>query len=93
MTIPEMPPVQSMEAVDLHLRLIVQQLNEIKSTLNDLATRKYVDEEFARVDAKIKNGSFSTFLRRLTEIAVATTAVCTAAGFVYAIVKYIGPKA
>jgi len=87
----DMPTVQSMEAVDLHLRMIVKELREIKSSQDGMVSmlRKEMDARYAELEAKIADNSPRSFLRRITEIAVAVVSVCTAVGFIIAVFRFL----
>ena len=94
--IAERRPATTIGELDIHLGFVMDELKEMReqheTMLRMLATKQEVADLRTELEAKIRNGSFSAFLRRLTEIAVAVTALCTAAGFVYAVLKYVGPK-
>jgi hypothetical protein len=88
-------PATTIGELDIHLGFLLDELTQMREQqdrmLQMLATKTELAELRADLEAKIKNGSVSAFLRRLTEIAVAITAVCTAGGFVYAVLTFIGP--
>lgn len=94
--IAERRPATTIGELDIHLGFLMDELKEMReqqeSMMRLLATKQEVEALRTELEAKIKNGSFSAFLRRLTEIAVAVTALCTAAGFVFAVLKYVAPK-
>ena len=89
----DIPTVQSMEAVDLHLRMIVKQLNEIREHQEDmltkLATKAELADQVAALKTQINGNSPAMFWRRLTEIAVGVVAMCTAVGFVIAVMRFV----
>lgn len=85
----EIPPVQSMEAVDLHLRLILSKIDEIQLRQNEMVTKAEFAAEIQRLNTKIDSGSVQTTWKRVTEIAVGVVAMCTAIGFVVAVVKFL----
>lgn len=87
----DMPTVQSMEAVDLHLRMIVKELRDIKTNQDGMVAmlRKEMDARYAALEAKISENSPRSFLRRVTEIAVAVVSVCTAVGFLIAVFRFL----
>lgn len=88
----EIPPVQSMEAVDLHLRMIVRELRDIKANqaemLKDLATKAELDKQVAGLQRQIDAITPRSIWKRMTEIAVGVTAFATAVGVVVAVVKW-----
>jgi len=92
----ERRPATTIGELDIHLGFLMDEVQAMReqqeSMLRMLATKQELADLRLDLEGKIKNGSFSQFLRRLTEIAVAVTAVCTAGGFVYAVLKYVGPK-
>lgn len=89
-------PATTIGELDIHLGFLMDELKDMREQQENmmrlLATKQELEALRMELESKIKNGSFSSFLRRLTEIAVAITAVCTAAGFVYAVLRYIGPR-
>lgn len=91
--IQERRPATTIGELDIHLGFVMDELKEMReqhdSMLRMLATKQEVSDLRADLEAKIKNGSLTAFLRRLTEIAVAITAVCTAAGFVIAVMRFV----
>jgi hypothetical protein len=89
MMMPEIPTVQSLEAVDLHLRLILQKIDEIQSRQAEMVTKAELAAEIARLNSKIDTNSVRSFWRRLTEIAVGIVALSTAIGFAIAVVEFI----
>jgi hypothetical protein len=87
--IPEMPPVQSMEAVDLHLRLIVEQLREIRARQEQMVTKAELLSTIESLKREISDNSIRTGWRRLTEVAVGVVAMCTAVGFAVALFRFL----
>lgn len=91
--IAERRPATTIGELDIHLGFLMDELKTMReqqdSMLRMLATKQEVSELRAELEAKIKNGSFSSFFRRLTEIAIGVTAVCTAVGFVIAVMRFI----
>lgn len=91
--IQERRPATTIGELDIHLGFVMDELKEMReqhdSMLRMLATKQEVSDLRADLELKIKNGSLTAFLRRLTEIAVAITAVCTAAGFVFAVLRFV----
>lgn len=86
---PDIPPVTSMEAVDLHLRLILSRIDEIQAQQAEMITRAEFERRIAELTAKIETNSVRSFWRRLTEIAVGIVALSTAIGFAIAVVEFI----
>ena len=86
----EMPPVQSMEAVDLHLRLILSKIDELHNRQADMVTKAELAAEISRMTEKIERLSFPSIWRRMTEIAVGIVALATAVGFFVAVLKFFG---
>ena len=84
----DIPPVQSMEAVDLHLRLILQKIDELHTRQQEMVTKGQLDSEIARLTEKIERLSFPSIWRRMTEIAVGIVAISTAIGFMIAVFKF-----
>lgn len=88
----EIPTVKSMEAVDIHLRMIVRELREIKGTqdamLDKLATKVEVTEKIAFLQKQIDAITPRSIWKRMTEIAVGVTALSACAGVIVAIVKW-----
>ena len=89
----EIPTVQSMEAVDLHLRMIVRHLEDIQAAQRDmlrrLATKEELEELRLTLTTQINGNSPSAFWRKLTEIAVGVVAICTAVGFMVAVFRVL----
>jgi hypothetical protein len=84
----DIPPVTSMEAVDLHLRLILQKIDELHSKQSDMVTKGELNAEVARLTEKIERLSFPSIWKRMTEIAVGIVAISTAIGFMVAVFKF-----
>ena len=87
---PDIPPVQSMEAVDLHLRLILQKIEDLHKRQAEMVTRAELTAEIARLTEMINRLSFPSVWRRMTEIAVGIVAISTAIGFFIAVVRFFG---
>jgi hypothetical protein len=87
---PDIPPVTSMEAVDLHLRLILQKIDELNTRQADMVTRAEMSAEIARLTEMINRLSFPSIWRRMTEIAVGIVAISTAIGFFIAVIRFLG---
>jgi hypothetical protein len=86
----DIPPVQSMEAVDLHLRLILQKIEELNKRQGEMVTRAELTAEVTRLTDMINRVSFPSIWRRMTEIAVGIVAISTAIGFFIAVVRFFG---
>lgn len=88
----EIPTVKSMEAVDIHLRMIVRELREIKGTqdamLDKLATKVEVTEKIAFLQKQIDANAPRSIWRRMTEIAVGITALAGAVGVAVAVLRW-----
>lgn len=88
----EIPTVKSLEAVDIHLRMIVRELRDIKSTqdamLDKLATKAELAEKIAHLQNQINANTPRSLWRRLTEIAVGVTALAASVGFLVEIIKW-----
>jgi hypothetical protein len=78
-----------MEAVDLHLRLILARIEELQAQQAEMITRAEFERRIADLTAKIETNSVRSFWRRLTEIAVGIVALSTAIGFAIAVVEFI----
>lgn len=84
----ELPPVKSMEAVDIHLRMIVRELQDIKGNLDKLATKTEVERHVNYLQKQIDAITPRSIWKRMTEIAVGVTALSACAGVIVAIVKW-----
>lgn len=86
---PDIPPVTTMDAVDIHLRLILSRLDELQAQQAEMITRAEFERRIAELTAKIETNSVRSFWRKLTEIAVGIVALSTAIGFAVAVVEFI----
>jgi len=86
---PDIPPVTSMEAVDLHLRLILSRIEELQARQSEMITRAEFERVISELTSKIETNSVRSFWRRLTEIAVGIVALSTAIGFAIAVIEFI----
>lgn len=84
----DLPPVKSMEAVDIHLRMIVRELQDIKGNLGQLATKSEVERQVNYLQKQIDDIKPRSLLRRATEVFVAVTTLAAAAGVLVAVVKW-----
>jgi hypothetical protein len=88
-------PATTIGELDIHLGFLLEELTQMREQqermVQMLATKTELAELRRDLEGQIKNGSFSAFWRRLTEIAVGITAVCTAVGFVFAVLNFLGP--
>ncbi len=88
----EMPPVQSMEAVDLHLRAIMRELRDIKDSqgamIEKLATKAELTKEITGLQRQIDALTPRSLIKRATEVFVLVAACATAVGVLIAIFRW-----
>ena len=88
----EIPTVKSLEAVDIHLRMIVRELRDIKGTqdamLDKLATKAELAEKITHLQNQIDANTPRSLWKRMTEIAVGVTALATSVGVLAAVIKW-----
>lgn len=88
----EMPPVQSMEAVDLHLRAIMRELRDIKGAqdamIDKLATKVEMERHVAGLQRQIDAITPRSLIKRATEVFVLIAACATAVGVLIAIFRW-----
>lgn len=91
--IAERRPATTIGELDIHLGFLMEELRDIRqrqeSMVNMLATKTEVAQQIAALKAQIDSNSPRTFWRRLTEIAVGIVALCTSAGFIIAIFRFL----
>jgi hypothetical protein len=88
----EMPPVQSMEAVDLHLRAIMRELRDIKGSqetmLDKLATKTEMENMRASLQRQIDAVTPRSIVKRATEYLVFLTVFAAFVGVLIAVFRW-----
>lgn len=89
----ERRPATTIGELDIHLGFLMEELRGIKAQqdamLQKLATKEEVSEQIAELRKKIEDNSPRSFWKRATEIAVGVVAMCTAAGFLVAVFRFL----
>jgi regulator of replication initiation timing len=90
--ITERRPATTIGELDIHLGFLMEEVTQMRQEHDKmmamLATKQEVAEKVAELKAMINGNSVGAFWRRLTEISVGVVALCTAVGFIVAVVHF-----
>lgn len=81
-------PAQTIGELDIHLGFVMDELRDMRGTLDRLATKEWVSTKIADLELKIEANTPRSVWKRITEMAVGVTALAAMLGVVVAIVKW-----
>ena len=81
-------PAQTIGELDIHLGFVMDELRDMRGTLDRLATKEWVSTKIADLEVKIEANTPRSLWKRVTEMAVGVTALAAMLGVVVAIVKW-----
>ena len=91
--IAERRPATTIGELDIHLGFLMEELRDIRqrqeSMVHMLATKQEVADQISALKTQIDENSPRSFWKRPTEMAVGVGAVCTAAGFLVAVFRFL----
>lgn len=81
-------PAQTIGELDIHLGFVMDELRDMRGTLDRLATKEWVSTKIADLEVKIEANTPRSLWKRVTEMAVGVTALAAMLGVVVAVVKW-----
>ena len=81
-------PAQTIGELDIHLGFVMDELRDMRGTLDRLATKEWVSTKIADLEVKIEANTPRSLWKRVTEMAVGVTALAAMLGVVVAAVKW-----
>lgn len=83
-------PATTIGELDIHLGFLMEELKEVRSTLDQLATKEWVSAKIYDIETKIEANSPKSIWKRSTELAVGFVAVSAAFALAVKIIKWMG---
>lgn len=81
-------PAQTIGELDIHLGFVMDELRDMRGTLDRLATKEWVSAKITDLEVKIEANTPRSVWKRITDMAVGVTALAAMFGVVVAIVKW-----
>jgi len=81
-------PATTIGELDIHLGFVMDELRDMRGTLDRLATKEWVSAKISDLEVKIEANTPRSVWKRITEMAVGVTALAAMLGVVVAVVKW-----